>query len=150
MQKQGCDSKKGHHKKSLRPLFYALEIMELRDQPEISLAVQSYRMNKRSLDRSLNSAAFKEGTFDRERFVNEHYMTKKVNAQAALFESVFKVLNEEQKVRLHQLMAADLFYNSQRKKACADKKACDTKRACDGTGPKRDGTGPNPDCPKKQ
>ncbi len=113
-------------------LTYALDVMELRDNPDIRLALALYRRDLKAIDRGVDVTAFRNGTFDRERFVATHSSTKKVEAQAELFETLYIILNQEEKTKLHRLMAAHLHYFELLSKESPQ--SCDTnitKKSCD-------------------
>lgn len=91
-------------------LAYALDIMKVKERPEIRMAIKSYQMNIAGIERGLDTHAFKDGKFDKEFFIQNSAHTKKVNAQVKLFEEIYAVLSSDEKKRLHQLMSAHQAY----------------------------------------
>jgi hypothetical protein len=112
----------------LDTLTYALGVMKLQDDPDIKAAIHSYKKSLRGMTYGVDMAAFKGGKFDKALYVDNSVHTKKAKAQADLFETVYLVLDEKQKVRLRQLMAAHQHYIFTLKKenpcACKGGKAC--------------------------
>lgn len=115
----------------LETLTYALGIMKLRDEPDIKLAIGGYKQSLRNMAYGVDTAAFKGGKFDKALFIKNSVHTSRVQAQAELFERVYRVLDDKQKVRLHQLMSAHQHYIDTLKKenpcACKGGKACPAK-----------------------
>lgn len=120
--------KTGYSKSVMGTLDYALSIMKLQEEPEIAMALQSYRMKIAAIPSGMDTDAFKNGTFDREMFMKKSTQLQRVNAQADLFEKLYGILDVEQKQRLHQLMAAHQYYMG-------------------GTEPQTRGMGANCNCP---
>ncbi|MEA1920744.1 MAG: hypothetical protein U9N52_12955 [Campylobacterota bacterium] len=125
------------HKKNngvLKTLTYALNIMELRQQPDIKLAFAMYKRDVKAINRGLNIDAFKEARFDKEAFIKEHTLYKKLEAQVDLIDTIYIVLNHEQREELHRLMAAHQHYKALLRKEsprlCADKSSCSQKKRC--------------------
>jgi hypothetical protein len=142
----GCNGpvKSGYNKSTMGTLHYALNIMKLHNDPQIQMALEGYKRNVASMPRGLDTDAFKNGTFDRNMFLQKSRKIQKANAQADLFENIYKVLDTEQKHQLHRLMAAHQYYvgglnqqgNCGKKKACGPQ-ACGPKGAkcqCPGDG----------------
>jgi hypothetical protein len=115
----------------LDTLTYALGVMKLLDDPAIERAIHGYTTSQSNLSCGIDTEAFKDGKFDKSLYVNNSILTKKVQAQVELFETLYRVLDEKQKVRLHQLMAAHRHYIDTLKKenpcACKGGKACPIK-----------------------
>jgi len=145
----GCGCEKGCAKPggTVDTLTYALKLMELDDEPDIKLALHGFKSSMRALERGVPVEAFKDGKFDKEAYVKNSYLTQKINAQIDLFETVYLVLNDEQKKQLHLYMAAHQHYLSLLRKESG--MGCDKKRACDGKGPlKMKGCDSKTDCDK--
>lgn len=100
----------GYSASPLGTLHYALKIMELRDDPQIRLALQSYRSRVAAIPRGLETDAFKNGAFDRDMFLQKSGGTQRAEAQADLFEQVYAALDVPQRRELHRLMAAHQYY----------------------------------------
>ncbi len=109
-------------------LTYALDVMELRDNPDIKLALALYRRDLKAIDRGIDVSAFSNGKFDRERFVASHAGTRRVEAQAELFDTVYLILSNQEKVKLHQLMAGHMHYLELLTRESLQ--ACDTRKNC--------------------
>ena len=102
--------KAGYSKSVMGTLDYALGIMKLQEDPQIAMALQSYRMQIASIPSGMDTDAFKNGAFDREMFLRKSTQLQRANAQADLFEKLYTILDADQKQRLHQLMAAHQYY----------------------------------------
>jgi hypothetical protein len=115
----------------LDTLTYALGVMKLQDDPEIKRATQGYKMHLCNLPCGVDTEAFIGGKFNKTVYVENSALTKKVQAQAELFETLYRVLDDKQKVRLHQLMAAHQHYvdtlEKENPSACKGGKACPVK-----------------------
>lgn len=121
---QNCGSKQRLGSVS-ETLAYALNMMKIQDRAEIRMAIKSYKMKLASIDRGMDTHAFKDGKFDRELYISNSRQTKKVNAQVKLFEDVYAVLSAEEKKELHRLMSAHQTYvkgfKGQRQKSCPNR-----------------------------
>jgi hypothetical protein len=114
-------------------LHYALNIMKLHDDPQVRLALQSYRTKVAAIPSGMDTDAFKNAAFDRKMFLERSSRVQKANAQADLFEALYKLLDTEQKTRLHQLMAAHQYYMGALPPSRCDTprgKSCDSKASC--------------------
>ncbi len=122
---QNCGGSKQRLGSVSETLAYALDIMKVQERPEIRMAIKSYQMNLAGIERGLDTHAFKDGKFDKELYLQNSAHTKKVNAQAKLFEEIYAVLNSDEKKRLHQLMSAHQAYvkgfKEQRLQSCPNR-----------------------------
>jgi hypothetical protein len=122
-----------YEKSVLGTLDYALKIMKLQDDPQIRLALQSYRGRFASIPRGMDTEAFKNSAFNRDLFLQKSPGMQKVQAQADLFEQVYAVLDGGQKEELHRLMAAHQYYldarDGQSTGPCTPKN-CPVRRSC--------------------
>jgi hypothetical protein len=97
-------------KSLLATLHYALNIMKLEDDPQIALALQSYRSRVAAIPRGMDTDAFKNGAFDRDLFLRKSSGMQRAEAQADLFEQIYAALDTPRKEELHRLMAAHQYY----------------------------------------
>ena len=128
-----CGQGAAYHKSVMGTLEYALNIMKLQDDPKVSMALQSYRMNVAAIPSGMDTDAFKNGAFDRKMFLKKSAKVQKANAQADLFEAIYALLDTEQKQQLHRLMAAHQYYMGALQPSRCDTpkgKACPSKAAC--------------------
>lgn len=115
---------------TLPTLNYALDKMHLLEDANVQKTFEAYRSKLASLERGLNTDAFKDATFNRELFMKQHYGMQKASAQADLFEAIYKPLSTEQKEQMHRLMAAHQYYVQGLQSACGPKSSCATKGSC--------------------
>lgn len=122
-------------------LHYALNIMKLHDDPQVRMALQGYRMKIAAIPSGMDTDAFKEAVFNRKMFLERSAKVQKANAQADLFEAIYKLLDTEQKKRLHQLMAAHQYYMDSLQPSRCDTprgKGCGSRAACPKSGKSSD------------
>ncbi|MDX1295824.1 MAG: hypothetical protein R3302_06145 [Sulfurimonadaceae bacterium] len=130
----GCNGpvKSGYNKSTMGTLHYALNIMKLHDDPQVQMALEGYKRHVASMPRGMDTDAFKNGAFDRNMFIQKSRKVQKVNAQADLFENIYKILDSEQKQQLHRLMAAHQYYvgGMDQQGNCGKKQACKSEKPC--------------------
>jgi hypothetical protein len=128
-----CDQNQ-NQKGLIGTLTYALNIMEMRNQSDIKVAFALYKRDIKAIERSLNVKAFEGARFDKELFIKEHAYYKKLEAQVDLIDTIYLVLNHDQREELHRLMAAHEHYLALLRKEspqlCADKTSCQKKESC--------------------
>ncbi len=94
----------------LDTLDYALIVMDLQDDADINTAIALYKRDMKALSRQFDTEAFKEGKFNPDTYRANHVSSQKIDAQIALFETLYLILTDAQKKRLHQLMSAHIHY----------------------------------------
>ncbi len=97
---------------TLGTIKYALDRIGLKDNADIKLAIHEYKKTVRALKRGMNTDAFKHGKFDVELYKKNSRKQQKLLAEIDLFETIYLVLNDTQKVDFHRLMAAHQHYLS--------------------------------------
>ena len=104
-----CMTRKSHF---LKNLHYTLKNLKLSksDWSDVKLAINNYKMDMKKLDKGTPLKSVQNGKFDRKIFLNSHPLQKKLAFQADLLETVFLVLNKEQKSRFAMLMGASQYY----------------------------------------
>lgn len=96
----------------LKNLRYTLKNLNLSksDWADVKLAFASYKTDLKKIDFDTPVKSFQNGKFDRELFLNSHPNVKKMAAQADLIETIYLLLNAEQKKRFPMLMGASQHY----------------------------------------
>lgn len=131
--KDNCSHKMGqkysmhakHH--FLKNIHYTLKNLNLSksDWSDVKLAIASYKTGMKKLAMNTPIKSLQNGKFNRKVFINTHPMQKKLAAQAELIETIFLILNKEQKGRFAMLMGASQRYYELHPKMCASKgKSC--------------------------
>ena len=135
----GCNHKQHAPSNMLETLKYALIMMDLQDNSDIRTAITLYKRDMKAVDKGFNADAFKGGKFDPKVYRDTHAATKKIDAQIELFDTLYLILNEAQKKRLHQLMAGHLHYLNilakESPKSCGSgmHQNCKTNKGCGNT-----------------
>lgn len=96
----------------LKNLRYTLKNLKLSksDWADVKLAFASYKTDLKKIDLSTPVKSLQNGKFNRELFLNSHPTQKKLAAQADLIETIFLLLDAEQKKRFPMLMGASQHY----------------------------------------
>jgi len=114
-----CDKKSCLHKKGMksRSLFlknirYTLKNLKISqsDWRDVKLAFASYKTDLKRINLVTPLKSLQNGKFDRKLFVNSHPVHQKISAQADLIETIFLILNSDQKKRFVMLMGASQHY----------------------------------------
>lgn len=95
---------------TLDTLDYALELLKRDKDPDVKLALATFKKKVQSLKRGVPVKAFENGKFDKKAFIDESYLTQKIQAQVDLFETLYGILDNAEKKQLHILMAAHQHY----------------------------------------
>ena len=115
----------GHH--FLKNIHYTLKNLKISksDWGDVKLAIASYKTGMKKLAMNTPVKSLQNGKFNRKVFFNSHPMQKKLAAQADLIETVFLLLNKDQKNRFAMLMGASQRYYELHPKMCQTKgKSC--------------------------
>lgn len=92
---------------------YALQVMKRDSDPDIRLAFLQYRAEHDALCQSPDTTAFREGRFDRDRFLRNDTGVRQAVARADLFEAIYRRLDRAQAQKFYELVNAHLYYLSQ-------------------------------------
>ena len=114
----------------LETLHYALIMMDLNDNADIKTAISLYKRDMKTLDQHMNTDAFQAGKFDPQVYRAHHAYTKKIDAQIELLDTLYLILDDAQKERLHQLMAGHVHYLDMLAKESF--KGCNANHTCNG------------------
>jgi hypothetical protein len=125
----------------LEPVSYALEQMKLEDNADIRTAIRLYKKDLRTLTPSIPTEAFDGGHFSPGTYALNSPDAKALKAQIDLFDTIYLILNEEQKKQFPILIGVYQhhmkFINTPKmcgkgKKGCESekRKSCGTK-SCD-------------------
>jgi len=127
---------------------YALSELKLQDNSDIKLAIKLYKKEMRSLKPQIPTDAFEGGTFNPEAYAKSATPAKALQAQIDLFDTIYLVLNEEQKKEFPTLIGVYQHHMSflQVPKMCGmTPKACNTSPAM--CAPHKMGNCGNKSCP---
>lgn len=140
---QACHGKKDHYVAHIKGALKKLPLAQ-EHWDDVKMAVDGYRKTMQSIQKGLPLDALKNGAFDKEAFMRNHPMTKRLEAKAELLETIYLLLDDEQKKRLPMLLGAEAFFGG--KGGMCQNQCGDKAQKCDGKGakcePKHDGTGP--------
>lgn len=105
----GCSMEKGCGCSMGTPILetvtYALGELNLKDNPDIRLAIKLYKKDMRSLRPQIPTDAFANGTFNADLYAQNATPSKALKAQTDLFETIYMVLSDEEKIKFPQLMS---------------------------------------------
>lgn len=96
----GCSGKTA----LLETITYAIDELGLADHGDIRTALALYKKEMRALKPHIPTEAFDNGKFDHEVYANNATPALALKAQSDLFETIYLVLNDEQKKAFPQLM----------------------------------------------
>ena len=111
----------------LKNIHYTLKNLNISksDWSDVKLAIASYKTDMKKLAMNTPIKSLQNGKFDRKIFLNTHPMQKKLAAQADLIETLFLILNKDQKKRFAMLMGASQRYYELHPNMCQSKaKSC--------------------------
>jgi len=100
---------KAYFLKNLRYTLKNLKISKA-DWADVKLAFASYKTDLKKIDLNTPVKSLQNGKFDRKLFLNSHPAQKKLAAQADLIETIYLLLNADQKKRFPMLMGASQHY----------------------------------------
>ena len=135
-----CDKGYGvPHSSFLETVHYSLEQLNLDDNADIRTAVQLYKKEVRSLERSVPTEAFAGGNFNPGAYALHSADAKTLKAQIDLFDTIYLILSDEQKKQFpvligmyqHHMKYIAPSKRCEKKKMCGNDKAkiCDTKKS---------------------
>lgn len=128
----------------LETLHYSLEQLKLDDNADIRTAVRMYKKEVSMLENTIPTEAFTGGNFNPGAYALGSADAKILKAQIDLFDTLYLILNDEQKKQLPVLMGMYQHHM----KYITSSKACNTgKNGCDSDKRKSCGT-ENCDTPK--
>lgn len=113
----------------LETLNYTLEQMKLDENPDIRTAVQMYKQEVRAQERTIPVEAFAGGSFNPGAYALGSSDAKILKAQIDLFDTIYLILNDEQKKQLPVLIGIyqhHMKYTSNPKTCSTFKKGCNT------------------------
>ncbi len=116
----------------LETLHYSLEQMNLDDNADIRTAVRMYKKEVRALEQTIPLEAFAGGNFNPGAYALGSADAKILKAQIDLFDTIYLILNDEQKKQLPQLIGLyqhHMQYLSNPKMCGNEKKGCDTDKS---------------------
>lgn len=116
----------------IEPITYALDQMGMRDNGDIRTALHLYKKEVRSLTPSIPTEAFQGGNFNPGAYALSSPDAKALKAQIDLFDTIYLILNDEQKKQFPTLIGMYQhhmqFINSP--KMCgSEKKGCDSNKS---------------------
>lgn len=128
-----CGSRYSSHSTTpfIEPITYALDQMELGDNSDIRTAIHLYKKEVRSLSSSIPIEAFAGGNFNPGAYALNSSDAKVLKAQIDLFDTIYLILNDEQKKQFPTLIG---MYQHHMKFASSspmcknEKKGCDTNK----------------------
>lgn len=88
----------------LETVTYAIDELGLSDNGDIRTAITLFKREMRSLQPHVPTEAFDNGTFNPEVYAKNATPAQALKAQTDLFETIYLVLNDEQKKSFPQLM----------------------------------------------
>lgn len=100
---QGCGCNQ-HNIPLLETVTYALGELGLADNSDIRTALKLYKKEMRSLKPRIPTDAFENGTFNPVVYARNATPTQALQAQIDLFDTLYLILNDEQKQKFPQLM----------------------------------------------
>ncbi len=112
----------------LETLHYSLEQLQLDDNSDIRTAVGIYKKEVRSLEKTIPVEAFAGGNFNPGAYALGSADAKILKAQIDLFDTLYLILNNEQKKQLPVLMG---MYQHHMKFINGPKMCGGTKKGCD-------------------
>ena len=125
-----------HHGKFIGNIKHALKSLPLAKEEwgDVRLAIASYKKSKHDIKRGTPLKALEGGKFNKELFIASHPLNKKILAKAELLETIYLILNDDQKKRFPMLLGANTYFGGQMcvnkgdGKVCpVDGKTCDKK-----------------------
>lgn len=112
----------------LEPISYALEQMKLEDNADIRTAIRLYKKDLRSLEPTIPTEAFDGGHFSPGTYALNSPDAKALKAQIDLFDTLYLILNDEQKKQFPLLIG---MYQHHMKFVNSSKMCGTTKKGCD-------------------
>lgn len=116
----------------LETLHYSLEQLKLEDNSDIKTAIRIYKKEVRFLENTIPIEAFSGGNFNPGAYALGSADAKILKAQIDLFDTIYLILNDEQKKQLPQLIGMyqhHMKYVSNPKMCGNEKKGCDTDKS---------------------
>lgn len=113
----------------IEPLSYALEQMKLQDNSDIRTAIRMYKKEVRSFSQmpEIPTEAFQGGNFNPGAYALNSPDAQILKAQIDLFDTIYLILNDEQKKELPMLIG---IYQHHMKFSGRNGGCCDTANAC--------------------
>ncbi|MDH5464753.1 MAG: hypothetical protein OEW60_03930 [Thiovulaceae bacterium] len=99
---------KGHYGPFKGSIKYALKNLNLSkgDWGDVKIAFKSYNQQMRSIKWGMPIKSFDNGTFNKKLFLGTHPINQKLAAKADLLETIYLILNTEQKKKFQMLLGA--------------------------------------------
>jgi len=116
----------------LETLHYSLEQMELEDNSDIKTAIRMYKKDLRILENAIPVEAFAGGNFNPGAYALGSADAKILKAQIDLFDTIYLILNDEQKKQLPTLIGMyqhHMKFINTSKMCGSAKKGCDTDKS---------------------
>lgn len=116
----------------LETLHYSLEQLKLEDNSDIKTAIRIYKKEVRSLEKTIPIEAFAGGNFNPGAYALGSADAQILKAQIDLFDTIYLILNDEQKKQLPVLIGMyqhHMKYVSNPKMCSTAKKGCDTDKS---------------------
>ncbi len=85
-------------------ITYALGEMGLQDNSDIRAAIRMYKKDMRSMQPEIPLEAFRNGNFDPDVYAKNATPAKALQAQVDLFDTIYLILNDEQKKEFPKLI----------------------------------------------
>ena len=116
----------------IEPITYALDQMGLGDHSDIRTAIHFYKKEVRSLAPSIPVEAFQGGNFNPGAYALNSSDAKVLKAQIDLFDTIYLILNDEQKKQFPTLIGIyqhHMKFTSSSPMCKNEKKGCDTNKS---------------------
>lgn len=121
----------------IEPITYALEQMNIEDNADVRTALRMYKKEVRSLQPTIPTEAFAGGNFNPGAYALGSSDAKILKAQIDLFDTLYLILNDEQKKQFPTLIG---IYQHHMKYISPSKSCEGGKKMCDGEKTKSCGT----------
>lgn len=116
----------------IEPITYALGQMGMEDNSDIRTAIHLYKKEVRSLTPMIPTEAFQGSTFDPGAYALNSPDAKALKSQIDLFDTIYLVLNDEQKKQFPTLIGMyqhHMKFLNTSKMCNGEKKVCDSRKS---------------------